>query len=80
LRRGRIGKKSGEKGKTSIKSHVHIHAVIVRYDASYFQPHQSGTHRSLQENHIILTTEEALREGCLELDMDGVLIKDTDGR
>jgi hypothetical protein len=54
------------------------HATVVRYDASYFKPVRSrGRRGPLRDSHIVLTTEEALREGALELDMDGVLIRDT---
>ncbi len=56
-------------------------ATIVRYDASYFRPaRRRGKRGSLLESHIVLTTEEALKEGALELDMDGVLIRDTTPR
>jgi hypothetical protein len=57
------------------------HATIIRYDASYFQPaRRRGKRGSLRDSHIVLTTEEALKEGALELDMDGVLIRDTTPR
>jgi hypothetical protein len=56
-------------------------ATVVRYDASYFQPaRRRGKRGSLLKSHIVLTTEEALKEGALDVDMDGVLIRDTTPR
>lgn len=69
------------KGKSHSRNVRRYHATVVRYDASYFRPHKRrGKRGSLRESHIVLTTEEALKEGALDLDMDGVLIRDTTSR
>ena len=66
------------KGKGQSRKSRRYHATVVRFDASYFRPtKRRGKRGSLQDSHIVLTTEEALKEGVLDLDMDGVLIRDT---
>lgn len=48
----------------------------VSYDVSYFKRRKEHiTGGPLQDNHLVLSVEEALREGALELDLDGVLIR-----
>jgi hypothetical protein len=63
-------------GKAQIK-HEH-HVTRVAFDGSYFRPAKKapGSRPSRYETHLVLTTEEALQEGALEVDLDGVLIKD----
>ena len=71
------GGSKAKKGKSDRKTRRY-HATIIRYDASYFKPaKRRGKRGSLLESHIVLTTEEALREGALQVDLDGVLIRDT---
>jgi hypothetical protein len=51
--------------------------TIIRYDASYLKPaSKRGKRGSLLDSHIVLIAEEALREGAMEIDMNGVLIRD----
>ena len=70
-----------QKGKGQSRKSRRYHATVVRFDASYFRPtKRRGKRGSLQDSHIVLTTEEALKEGVLDLDMDGVLIRDTTPR
>jgi hypothetical protein len=65
-----------EKGASRTKSTT-FHATIVKFDASYFRPaSKRGRRGSLLDSHIVLTTEEAIREGVMDIDMDGVLIRD----
>jgi hypothetical protein len=68
--KGREKRFSGEKSRR-------YHVTIVRYDASYFKPVKNrGRRSSLLDSHIVLTTEEALKEGVMDVDMSGVLIRD----
>jgi hypothetical protein len=68
--KGKSKKRSPEKART-------FHTTIVKYDASYFKPStKRGKRGSLIESHIVLTTEEAIREGVMEVDMEGVLVRD----
>jgi hypothetical protein len=67
-------KKDKEKGPSRAKT---FHATIMQFDASYLKPaSKRGKRGSLLDTHIVLTTEEALREGAMEIDMNGVLIRD----
>jgi len=51
---------------------------LVAFDASYFKaaaPPQEE-HGALADRYIVLTDQQALAEGAMEVDMDGVLIRD----
>ena len=54
-------------------------AQRIAFDASYFtsSPRKSrGIHSSRSDTHLVLTHEEAVREGALQVDMEGILIRD----
>jgi hypothetical protein len=51
---------------------------LVAFDASYFKNAAPPQHerRALADMYIVLTDQEALAKGIVEVDMDGVLIRD----
>jgi len=53
-------------------------AQMIAYDASYFKPAVTpqGRQGTLKDRYLVLTAEEALAEGAIEIDLDGVLIRD----
>jgi hypothetical protein len=54
------------------------HTMRIAFDASFFLPEKKAmqAYASRYRTHLVLTTEEALREGALEVDLAGVLIRD----
>ncbi len=74
-----VGKDKGKRHHRQQKAGEREYTVTrVTFDASYFRPARSarGSHASRYTTYLVLTTEEALREGALEIDLEGVLIKD----
>lgn len=76
------GTPPAERGKKQKKERLPrtrtYHTMRIAFDASYFLPEKKAAqeHTSRYKTHLVLTTEEALREGALEVDLAGVLIQD----
>lgn len=71
-------KATPERAKTTADKPRTYRVTTISFDASYFLPEAPPSRKTgaLKDQYLVLTVEEALAEGAIEVDLDGVLIRD----